>query len=128
MAIGARVRVMVAGFSVAVATASGVVANVVSDRPSMPWWVALGVLTAVGVVSQGVLTLTEGRRRAGTVGAAGSVRVGGTSRAPITTRVQGVAVEGASVDGDVLGPGAVHVDGDSYGRIATNVTGPLRGW
>jgi hypothetical protein len=120
---GARRRAVV--LAVAVTTiVIGVVTNVVSDHPGASWWVAFGVLATVGVASHGVLTLAEGRRRAGRVGAAGSVRVRGSSGAPITTRVRGIAPESVAADGEVLGLGAVWVEGDAYGGISTDVTGP----
>ncbi len=128
MAVRGGTRAIVAGFSAVVATASGVVTNVVSDHPTASWWVALGVLATVGVISQGVLTVAEGKRREGTVGAAGSVHVRGNSGAPITTRVRGFAAESSTVGGASLGLGAVYVDGDTHGYISTNVTGPSKGW
>lgn len=127
MAVQGWARATMAGLSVAVATASGVVTNVVSGHPGASWWVALGVLAVIGVAAQGALSLAEGRGRPATAGAAGSVRIGGSSRGPITTRVRGMAAEPVPPDGEVLGLGAVCVEGDAHGGIRTDVTGPLPG-
>lgn len=92
--------------------ASGLVTNVVTDRPAWPWWVALGVLVVVAVVLQVVLTADGGD---GPAPGAGSVAIGGTAHEAITTRV--------SLSGGVtaLGAGSVTVAGDAHGQVSTDV-------
>jgi membrane protein implicated in regulation of membrane protease activity len=105
-------RAIVAGSSVLASAASGLVTNVVTDRPAWPWWVALGVLVAVAVVLQVLVTADHGGAQAPGVG---SVAIGGAAHEAITTRV--------NLTGDVAaqGAGAVSVAGDSRGQISTHV-------
>ncbi|MFG2809529.1 hypothetical protein ACLQ2D_37095 [Streptomyces sp. DT199] len=111
--VGRRVKhAVVAGSSVVASVASGLVTNVVTDRPTWPWWVALGVLVVVAVVLQVALTADGGD---GPGPGAGSVVIGGTAHEAITTRVSlsgGVTAQGA---------GSVAVDGDARGQISTDV-------
>jgi hypothetical protein len=105
-------RAVVAGSSVVASAASGLVTNVVTDRPAWPWWVALGVLVVVAVILQVVLT-ADGTDAPGP--GAGSVAIGGTAHEAITTRV--------SLSGDVTaqGTGSVTVTGDARGQVSTHV-------
>jgi hypothetical protein len=111
-------RAVAAGVSAAAGVAAGVAADVVTDRPSVPWSVGLGVLVVLLVVSQMWLNVSGSRSRRRT--GAGSVYVGGSSTAPITTDVSGVRRAAGASAGS--GDGAVVVDGDSGGRIRTRVT------
>lgn len=105
-------RAIVTGSSVVASAASGLVTNVVTDRPAWPWWVALGVLVVVAVVLQVLLTADSGDAQAP---GAGSVAIGGAAYEAITTRV--------SLTGDVpaQGAGAVSVAGDARGQVSTHV-------
>ncbi|MFJ4536494.1 hypothetical protein ACIP39_11015 [Streptomyces tibetensis] len=105
-------RAVVAGSSVVASAASGLVTNVVTDRPAWPWWVALGVLVIVAVILQVVLTAEGGD---GPGPGAGSVAIGGTAHEAITTRVS--LSEGATAQG----AGSVSVAGDARGQISTDV-------
>src|SRR6478736_8776583 len=104
-------RAVVAGSSVVASAASGLVTNVVTDQPAWPWWVALGVLVAVAVVLQVLVTADGGGQAPG----AGSVAIGGAAHEAITTQVH--------LTGNVpaQGAGAVSVAGDARGQISTHV-------
>ncbi len=116
-------RAIATGGSVVVGAAAAVVTTMVTDQPSVPLWVGLAALVVVLAVLHGWLTLSQGsqptRRRTG----AGSVVVGKSSSAPITTDVSGVRrVSGAAAGSDdEVGSGAVVVNGDSTGEIRTRV-------
>lgn len=110
------------GVSTVAAVGTGVVTNVVTDQPSVPWVAAFVVLVVVMVVAQVWLTVAQ-RRPAGRSHGAGSVSVDGSSYEPISTRVTGVRsrVDVPADGGEHRGPGAVVIGGDARGRIDTDV-------
>lgn len=119
-----RKRVVAVSASVLVAAAIGVVTNVLSDSWSLTWWLALGGLVVLNLVLQ--LILNPPGRKNPTVDAsgAGSIAVGGSSSAPITTKVRGTgnAQPPSSVDVTASGAGAVAIGGDAEGEIRTDVS------
>ena len=126
---GAMGRAVLAGISVIVATASGVVTALVTTHSSRGLWVALGVLVIVGAALQAAASYGE-RRKPGRVNASGdgAVAIGGSATRKISTRVRGSHVPSA-MPGDqdgvtASGPGAVGIGGDASGPISTDVTDP----
>lgn len=109
--------------SVLAGVAAGVVTNVVTDRPSVPWAIGLGALVVVMIIAQVWLTVAGGAGRSGSRTGAGSVSVRGSSSALISTDVAGVRrVPGAARStGDRTGSGSVDVGGDSHAPIRTRV-------
>ncbi len=111
-------RAVAAGGSVLAGAVSGVVTNVVSDRPSLPWIVALAVLVVLMVGLQVLLTVLDHPGAASPPGA-GGVSVGGSSSGSIRTDVAGVRrVPGHRTSS---GAGSVQIGGDSRAAIRTRV-------
>ncbi len=111
-------RAVAAGGSVLAGAVSGVVTNVVSDRPSLPWIVALAVLVALTAGLQVLLTVLDHRGSAPPPGA-GGVSVGGSSSGSIRTDIEGVRrVPGRHTSS---GAGSVQIGGDSRAAIHTRV-------
>lgn len=116
-------RVVAAGGSAFAGAGAGLATNAVSDRPTVPWFVGLGVLVVLMVGLQVWLAILDSEPRPGRRIGAGAAFVGGSSTAPISTNVTGVrqAPGTEPVSGDVAGPGAAVVEGDSSGEICTRV-------
>ncbi|WP_161983035.1 hypothetical protein [Candidatus Frankia alpina] len=111
-------RAVAAGGSVLAGAVSGMVTNVVSDRPTLPWIVALAVLVALMAGLQVLLTVLDHRGSASPPGA-GAVSVGGSSSGSIRTDVDGVRrVPGRRTSS---GAGSVQIGGDSRALIRTRV-------
>ncbi len=111
-------RAVAAGGSVLAGALSGVLTNLVSDRPTLPWIVALAVLVVLMVGLQVVLTVLDHRGSAPPPGA-GGVSVGGSSSGSIRTDVAGVRrVPGHRTSS---GAGSVQIGGDSRASIRTRV-------
>jgi len=119
-------RAVAAAVAFAAAAGSGVLAAVVAGDKSLGWWVALGVLVTLGAILQGVVTVTEPRRRVVASGA-GAVAIGG-SAATVQTRVRGVSGASSAAAGDVVAsaPGAVSIGGDVSGPVTSDVDIPER--
>jgi hypothetical protein len=119
-----------AAAAVVAAAGTGIVTNVATNGSSWSWWAALFVLVAVGAGLGYYLSgpsETEGRSDTSALGA-GSVAVGGSARAPITTKASGIPSQVAStvrleeLHGTVaVGPGAVAIGGDATASIRTEV-------
>ncbi len=116
-------RAVAGGGSVLAGTGAGLATNAVSDRPTVPWLVGLGVLVVLMVGLQVWLSVLDNSHRPNRRIGAGSAFVGGSSTAPISTNVSHVrqAPGTASDSGDEIGPGAAVVEGDSSGEIRTRV-------
>jgi hypothetical protein len=111
-------RAVAAGGSVLAGALSGVVTNVVSDRPNLPWIVALAVLVVLMVALQVLLTVLDHPEPAPPLGA-GAVSVGGSSSGSIRTDVAGVRQVPGRRSGS--GAGSVQIGGDSRAGIHTRV-------
>jgi hypothetical protein len=120
-------RGVAAFLTVVAAAATGLVTNVVTDKPLWAWWVAFAILVAVGASLQYYLSRDgspEDSARPTTALGAGSVSIGGSSRATIKTRVVGRAQLNSPVQPHgvtATGPGAVAVGGDAEGPIETEI-------
>ncbi|MGW4702579.1 hypothetical protein [Streptomyces sp. NPDC004285] len=120
-------RGVAAMLTVVTAGAVGLVTNIVTDRPAWAWWIALAALLVVGAALQYYLSRAAEPASATALGA-GSVAIGGSSSAPIRTRVAGPALPDGSARPrphgvTAAGPGAVAVGGDAEGPVETDVTG-----
>lgn len=119
------VRGLLAGASVVVATAAGIVTNVATDQPSLAWWVALGSLVILGVATQVSLTLFESHSPSATAAGAGSIAVGGSTHRSVTTRVrEGMDSQSrpSTPNGtSAMGPGSIAIGGEARGDLSTEV-------
>lgn len=120
-------RGVAAFLTVVVAAATGLVTNIVTDKPLWAWWVAFTILVAVGASLQYYLSrdgTPEDSARPTMALGVGSVSIGGSSKATIKTRVAGQAQLNTPVQShgvSATGPGSVAVGGDADGAIETEI-------
>jgi len=111
-------RAVAAGGSALAGALVGVVTNVVSDRPSLPWITGLAVLVVLMVALQVWLTILDHHSSTPLPGA-GGVSVGGSASGSIRTDVTGVRRLRGRRSGS--GAGSVLIGGDSSGPINTRI-------
>jgi len=120
-------RGLVAGASVVIAAAIGVVTNIATDRPGLAWWVSLGALLVIGVGAQVWLTSSEGRQGNVTASGAGSVAVGGTTYEAVRTHTRGSTQSGSPISTrdaiTATGIGSIAIGGDARGELTTDTEG-----
>lgn len=120
-------RGLVAGASVIVATAIGVITNIATNQDGLAWWVSLGALLIIGAGAQVWLTSTDRKSDSITAAGAGSVAVGGSTHGTIRTRTNISSQQSSSpVSSDGLlasGPGSIAIGGEAKGDLSTEVEG-----
>lgn len=118
-------RGLVAGASVVVAAAIGIVTNIATNQAGLAWWVSLGALLVIGAGAQIWLTATEARGVTITAAGAGSVAVGGSTHGAVSTRARGSVRRASSAstsDGlTAAGPGSIAIGGEAKGELSTEV-------
>ncbi|GAA2476251.1 hypothetical protein GCM10010393_02720 [Streptomyces gobitricini] len=118
-------RSLVAGTSVVIAAAIGIITNIATNHAGLAWWVSLGALLVIGVGAQVWLTSTEGQAASVRAAGAGSVAVGGSTQSTVSTRARNSAQQSPSEipsEGVLAaGSGSIAIGGEAAGGLSTDV-------
>jgi hypothetical protein len=117
-------RALGAGASVVIAAATGLVTNIVTEKPLWGWCIGLGALIIIGVAVQVWLSLGQSSAMQVNATGAGSVAIAGSAKGAVRTHVSGSAQDPSTAKAEqgilAHGPGSVAIGGDA-GTVETDV-------